>query len=483
MANEQAVAYVKQQLSSGVSPQVLKQTMVRSGWKEVDVDVLINQILDDKTRAVSPAVSADMTLDQESLAMSQPKAGSKVGIIIIVIVLVLGGLAACYFLLFSPSAVMARTIAKTDAMDTFNYKYSMSGQITDSKIVPQALTLLRPALSSPVKEVAGITTTAFETAQSPTSQQGSFNVNTSGSVDGTNMKNIKFSLKLDATANIMSLPPMNVSGETRLIDNNLYFKADKIPDLGMGLNLNGLIGQWFKVDASQTLSQDGQTKDVSQKQVADAYRKNSFIKQTKAAKIETIGGALSYHYFYSIDKTKLTAFAGDMALLSTGKAMTETELKDFQDSLNSVPDLNGEIWIGIFDNYLHKATSSFSTEDTSTVPVAGKYSFSLELSDFNKPVKIDVPTGAKGVDELTQIVESGMLGGGSTEIDSDKDGLPDSLEKVWGTDPNKADTDADGYTDGTQEICKGYNPLGAGKLTPAELKLTKPSCSLDNVVY
>lgn len=42
--------------------------------------------------------------------------------------------------------------------------------------------------------------------------------------------------------------------------------------------------------------------------------------------------------------------------------------------------------------------------------------------------------------------------------DSDQDGLSDSEEKVYGTDPFNSDTDGDGYSDGT-EVKSGYNPL------------------------
>jgi len=48
-------------------------------------------------------------------------------------------------------------------------------------------------------------------------------------------------------------------------------------------------------------------------------------------------------------------------------------------------------------------------------------------------------------------------------VDTDGDGIPDALEKLLGTDPNKADTDGDGYNDKT-EILSGYDPLGAGKV-------------------
>lgn len=47
-------------------------------------------------------------------------------------------------------------------------------------------------------------------------------------------------------------------------------------------------------------------------------------------------------------------------------------------------------------------------------------------------------------------------------MDSDSDGVPDQDEKVFGTDPNKADTDGDGYSDWI-ELNSGYSPLVAGK--------------------
>ena len=42
--------------------------------------------------------------------------------------------------------------------------------------------------------------------------------------------------------------------------------------------------------------------------------------------------------------------------------------------------------------------------------------------------------------------------------DSDRDGLPDSIEATYGTDPQSVDTDGDGYQDG-EEVRAGYDPL------------------------
>jgi hypothetical protein len=48
-------------------------------------------------------------------------------------------------------------------------------------------------------------------------------------------------------------------------------------------------------------------------------------------------------------------------------------------------------------------------------------------------------------------------------LDSDSDGLIDTDEAKYGTDPNNSDSDSDGYKDG-EEIKNGYDPLGAGKI-------------------
>lgn len=61
-------------------------------------------------------------------------------------------------------------------------------------------------------------------------------------------------------------------------------------------------------------------------------------------------------------------------------------------------------------------------------------------------------------------------------LDSDQDGLTNDEEKTYGTDPNKPDTDGDGYNDGS-EIKAGYNPLKKApgdKLTDSNDTKTAP---------
>lgn len=68
--------------------------------------------------------------------------------------------------------------------------------------------------------------------------------------------------------------------------------------------------------------------------------------------------------------------------------------------------------------------------------------------------------------DLEAILEEGETVGKDDESleDPDGDGLPNFMEEIYQTDPNKKDTDQDGFDDNT-EIENGFNPNGPGLLT------------------
>jgi hypothetical protein len=57
-------------------------------------------------------------------------------------------------------------------------------------------------------------------------------------------------------------------------------------------------------------------------------------------------------------------------------------------------------------------------------------------------------------------------------LDSDNDGLTDEEEALYGTDPQKPDTDSDGYSDGT-EVVNLYNPIGLAPVRIEDSGLVK----------
>jgi hypothetical protein len=85
--------------------------------------------------------------------------------------------------------------------------------------------------------------------------------------------------------------------------------------------------------------------------------------------------------------------------------------------------------------------------------------------NINQPAEVPPAEAPMDTDRDGLSDEDEMLyGTNPNEIDSDKDDLTDRDEiKVFKTDPNNADTDGDGYNDGA-EIRAGYDPKGPGKL-------------------
>lgn len=71
----------------------------------------------------------------------------------------------------------------------------------------------------------------------------------------------------------------------------------------------------------------------------------------------------------------------------------------------------------------------------------------------------------------------------TSTVDSDADGLTDGEEKIAGTDPNKADTDNDGYLD-LSELKSGYDPLApAVKVSENSKMLNSKIDDITVVVY
>lgn len=85
--------------------------------------------------------------------------------------------------------------------------------------------------------------------------------------------------------------------------------------------------------------------------------------------------------------------------------------------------------------------------------------FNTSTLERNVFGEIDIPEISKTPEEFMNYLEEGV----NTAQDTDGDRLYDADElRFFGTDPNKADSDDDGYDD-REELRAGYNPNGDGK--------------------
>lgn len=115
------------------------------------------------------------------------------------------------------------------------------------------------------------------------------------------------------------------------------------------------------------------------------------------------------------------------------------------------------------DSQLSQKTSEYQallTEKTQLQQGHEQCNLDLNLADANiygLIVKLGVGVTNKNLASIP--LADANLGG----QDVDNDGLSDTVEKSLGTDPNKADSDSDGFDD-KREVTTGYNPVGKGML-------------------
>ncbi|MFH0987748.1 MAG: thrombospondin type 3 repeat-containing protein [Parcubacteria group bacterium] len=96
------------------------------------------------------------------------------------------------------------------------------------------------------------------------------------------------------------------------------------------------------------------------------------------------------------------------------------------------------------------------------------------VTDNQTAATVDNGTTAQDSDsDGLSDTEEAALGTNPYKTDSDDDGLSDYDEaKVYHTNPINPDTDVDTYLDG-EEVSKGYNPNGAGKLLNTQAEIEK----------
>ena len=320
------------------------------------------------------------------------------------------------------------------------------------------------------------------------------NFETVGSVDRTDAEAAKADLRFDLA---VGAKPVEYTGQYVKIGNADFLKFESLPAMLGALKLEPLRGGWLTFDIENIRAgldspfwggSGRELDEVDQAYLLDQLRVTPFLKYLGRLKTETIGGVPNYHYVIHPELLYVKDYILQAEALRLGRELTSKERDPVDVFFANVKAEDGEIWIGKRDLYLYRALLRFRYDDGLR---RGTLAVTLNFSNFNKPVSIAAPEG--DVEPIDQIITSllptisehlplagkGAMRRGAAETatkglpvfvsknvgddDPDKDGLPNSLEHFYGTDPNNPDTDGDGMLDG-EEVEKGLNPNGPGKL-------------------
>lgn len=163
---------------------------------------------------------------------------------------------------------------------------------------------------------------------------------------------------------------------------------ESVNDQWLEIN-ESLLKQWAGTDQLR-LSQEDMDK------LAKAYEDNTFLKIKDTLPGENVNGADSYHYKVVIDKAKLKGFlaavkAADVKSFNmTGEQ--STMLNDLLDKAN-FDGYPVEVWITKNTKMFTKFAFQYSDNE-------GVLNVFVNLTDYNKPVKVEKPEGAKSIMEV-----------------------------------------------------------------------------------
>ncbi|MCX6723197.1 MAG: hypothetical protein NT094_04015 [Candidatus Staskawiczbacteria bacterium] len=281
--------------------------------------------------------------------------------------------------------------------------------------------------------------------------QGKLVLNTNSETDITDVKNTKsggnFTINLTTPG---STSPM-VSGTVSLavigstyyikIGNDIVIPAAYLSSSSPEFDISKIKGKWLEIneDSIKTLSQANGGEivipDISQtsnseliKKMQDLIVSENIFSVSKKLNDETISGQDTYHYLVIISKDKLTNLLNKIIAESfkaqnnvTGETsgsnsilmenMVQAFVKTFTDS---VGDINIETWIGKKDYMLYQVKldknidvnkilgniGAGASVDSSMQNMQIGIKFSMTNSNFNKPITVQVPTGAQKIEEL-----------------------------------------------------------------------------------
>lgn len=285
--------------------------------------------------------------------------------------------------------------------------------------------------------------------------------------------------------------------ELRLRDKKIYVRLTKAPS--EGIDLSRVINQWTVIDPEVAGTQFGLEKGKEKKQplreeqinrIRELVRNTKFFSLERVLPSEKIAGTATFHYAVTLNLPETRSFAIESRTIATGKEATAKELAELDTTIEKLDEITGELWIGRRDYLLYQVMLQGITPSAESGANA-TWQLTATLTNHNQPVAVEVPEESTPFEQFLGLLLGGSLGlpaaldrgvestsaatatlqfptptftpGSSENTDSDGDGLIDSLETFYGSDPSNPDTDGDGVNDGA-EVQAGQSPTGPGGL-------------------
>lgn len=330
-----------------------------------------------------------------------------------IVVLLGGGTAFAYFRYFNsaltPNQVLQKMYAAAAAVKTVSF----SGDVTSTIYIPTSSLQFggfsdSPASASPTSTSYDVSFDGDSDISNPTNIAQSSTITISGGFDGQNFT---------ATGEFISL---NKIYYVKL--DNLNFGTSTAPNPMTSL-FSIFTGQWFEIDPAAVEQEfmGSSTAQISQiqsstqltaqdiQEIRNDAMQDQIISVSQVLPEEAIGGQENYHYKLAVNvdnlKNFITATVGIISGNSSSSLSTD-QLQAMEDNLDELQFNDLEIWIGTNDFLPHEISANIGESLASQT--IGSFTMNVQ-SNFNQPVTITAPTGAKDINTILQ----GLMGSAS----------------------------------------------------------------------
>lgn len=488
MITPQLVEYVKAQKQKGLSQSQIEESLVLAGWPPEMAKNAVEQVFHIAHNLFVAPQNIAKPVEPAKIRTPRSKKIKAILASIVIVGLIVfggGGVYAYRYYLQPPSLVAQKMFQRVTEVKSFTYDLDWLNRTSVSISYPDSSNLdLSQSLSNqidPKKKTKEI--------------KNNVKVKILSGYDYLNAKEPKTYLKVDTTGTVYNKTKIDAALETESIGQIVYARINKLPDLKNYLgdkDFNFLVSQWIKFDLTKLMKEYGgnassgtnsaELTAAQLKQLEKVIKKTKIFEMKEKMPSETVNGQSTFHYKFAINKDGVKKILTELNKLSDTSNPYVNNYVDYYDSMLSEFNMpNGEIWIGKKDYYPYRLKFTSAVEDlipkdrnTEDYKITGNMSFTVNISNFNKPIDILAPKDSKDIKEIIDQVSKTIYGKDETvnesadgtvdlSVDTDGDELSNTEEAVYGTDANNPDTDGDGYQDG-QEVENGYNPNGPGKL-------------------
>jgi hypothetical protein len=377
MINQQLLDYIKQQLQQGVTQEQIKSALMANGWQAQDIDEGFNAI----NAPVSQKQSSNSSIKKPTKILKT---------VLVSIAGILFAVAAGGIVLFNPDAALRQSLV------TFATSRSSQSEI-------QGAILSYPNQRAEGKIVMGLD--AIDDPQNP---------RVFLEFEGTDEAGQPFKFSM------------------RLIDEVSYFRLEAAPALFLGearetreFMEQKVLNQWIKIDLREFERQieaemipfAPQIQNIPELEaemiwkLSETLAKAQIFKRQGIPRPAFIDGSLAWRMGAELDPDGVINLIKELAVVLGEEAPSESEIAQTRSAIDVFNrDYSLQIWID-WRNYPRKLQFERRAQAELREGQRQLEFLLVRLHSFEEPVAVEVPVGARSVEELLQELFLHMLFG------------------------------------------------------------------------